>query len=534
MDRVFATHEVVEPESFSDASSHGREPCIPIVSRTQGLQGYTMESNQQLPGGDANEEKLEDEVGEWRDKVEEERRRTARSESSGSPVSPQASPDREHHFPSIALGSSPQRPIGETLFLSTSRHADELDEPSVVESWRNALKEAHNGPPSPPRKTPSTPRPINPRPPVIVLPPSPRSPLSYASNDATPLAHPAQQSRAASYAFGSSFSSSAVECHALASDFSLFHGDAVNPAALPLPNVPTDYVFPDQRGRASFSSQPISPPQSQPSSPSLEPTTVFPASSTPSSFSGLPSPLVASPPPPAVKKTLHPPPPPLKHSSSSGESLIDLYSFGAVEKAPNGIEHDSDVKQDEEGEGGEVKVERLEKEIARLQYEREALAHQLKEAEERKSFEGFLREKGVDPTTLSSPILFLPSSFSRLSHCPRCTRPLDLPSSSLPSHGQGAEEPAYYPAANPFLRSYGYGSVSGWRDEGFDEPFAGVREAEDENKKERERMQLWADEHWGCLPFLSSSSGAGGGVGVGEGWSGGGGRVRVVALDEWE
>ncbi|GAA6009832.1 hypothetical protein JCM10207_002125 [Rhodosporidiobolus poonsookiae] len=492
--------------SFASVSHDGTEPALPVVGRKTGCEGWINEGGQSLSGaaGEGG-----DEVGAqlaWRMKSLELNRKS--EDEGGPPVSPQASPDPA--FPSIALGGAPHFPASESRYLSTphlatsaalsadyaaahqsptltpssavfslhsrpltvasglvasSRSSDDGDGAQTdvhgdVEGWRASLQLPSN--PSSgcasftPSRSNSLPRPVGPLPPFVLLPPQPALPV-LVTEDATPLADPL-----------------VAATEAAVSTFSLFHCDPVDPQALPLPAVPDDYIFPDQHGRASFSRTP--PPSSSshpgwrkpvPGSPALKPVLVFP--SPPSAFSTIPTPSGSADDKPPGVPTLQLPP--LTSKPSNPDSLLDLYRRGGGSSSEGGPSPDDALER------AQARIRRLEGEVERLTREGEQVGkvNPGSGGAVGAALEAALAEQGLDAST--DLVLLLPSSLSRLSTCPRCARPLSPPSPPEPSY--------YYPSAvaNHFLRS--------------DEAGSGAR------------AQLWADEHWDCLPWL-----AGGGEGV--------------------
>ncbi|GAA5887064.1 hypothetical protein JCM6882_009435 [Rhodosporidiobolus microsporus] len=392
------------PTSFASATHDGSSPSIPVFGRKTGLEGYVDEEGTSMITA-AGEGDVEGCQLAWRMRALELGEKS--EEGGGEAGAATTSPDTS--FPSLSIGTSPHHPVSQSHFLPNAITADDLNTLGAVTQWRAALKEAHKTPTPTAPHSPSlpslaiSPDKLSSPPSLFLLPPScEHSPHSSLAGGATPLARPEP----------------VKELVSLSSDFNLHHGDVLDPGALPLPDVPTDYVFPDANGRASFSSEPFSPPPygfgraemdttstPPPSSPPLPPVKVIP--SPPSAFSASSSATGASPLPPlALSASLFPPS--LKQKASNPESLIDLYRRDGSRRESFGEE-----------EGDEAQVGEYEDEAARA-FEREM------ETERRVQGEAFgnAASEFAGKYGVELPILLLPASFSANSNCPYCLLPL--------------------------------------------------------------------------------------------------------------
>ncbi|GAA6030677.1 hypothetical protein JCM8097_006267 [Rhodosporidiobolus ruineniae] len=460
----------LSPSSFDTASSGGSEPAIPVYGRKTGVEGYIAEEGSGMRGdgsaasasGSSGEESEREVTPEEEELDKMERRKLSRRiEAEKARVSEELRISVELHgeahmkplaaqavtslaYPSINLGGAPHLPASQSLFapiplpkdgdLDIQRRADTVDE------WRAALRDAHQvSVPTRPASegsnsalataTTSTPKPVVTKPslPVLVLPPPFPPTCKASSQQSTPVAHDFQPSFPP---FSFPFSGSAASSPAasiVGDPFQLFHPDlTTDPGKLPLPDAPGagDYVFPDGRGRASFSSE----------------------STIGGGGGGRSESRSRSRSPGTKEKATTLAPPALGHKASNPESLSDLY------------------RRPEEDEGEQEKAEEEKRGRPCGMVAAASDAGDSDEDEEGKEVEQKQVVEAVDPA--KHILLSLPPSLAHLSHCPRCHRPLSPIRSSSPS--------AY---------------------------------AADEHDGEKAKLQLWAEEHWNCVPWVAGGEG---------------------------
>ncbi|GAA5833463.1 hypothetical protein JCM11251_003502 [Rhodosporidiobolus azoricus] len=377
--------------TFSSLSHYGGTSSIPAFGRKAGMEGYVDEKGTSLigPPGEGKGEVVGSQLA-WRMKALD-----LQDKNGLVAVAPASTANTS--LPSLF-------PPAATPLRSSSCGA------VAVAQWRSALKEAH--------RTPTPTRPGSPLLPSLELPdrlysappvfPCPSScdvpPEQSLVQGPIPLARPADQI-----------------VH-LANDFSLHHNDLVNPASLPLPDVPTDYIFPDSNGRASFSREPFSPPAfhpagaerdlptippTEPASPPLQALEVLP--SPPSVFSSVPSPNAPSalPPPASAFASLQPPQ--LGNTESPDpESLTER--------------DDKSRRESLERDGSATEVATYEEEAAKAFQAEVEGEKRVRENLFAQAVEPLAREYGIE-----TPLLLLPSSIASHAHCPVCGIALSAP-----------------------------------------------------------------------------------------------------------
>ncbi|BGP21100.1 hypothetical protein JCM10213v2_009280 [Rhodosporidiobolus nylandii] len=442
----------VHLDSYETASALGSEPAEPCYGRKTGLEGFVSEDGQGKASGAGEENDFESEQLAWRMRELEIQ---VNGEDDVLPsASPQASLDSA--YPSVGLHSVSKSPFVPGV---DGNAAGDLKDSRSVEAWRSGLlKDAQ---PAQPVLTPDAPlsakaeskRPPHSLQPLIVLPTThtPRPP----SNDVTPLA-------------SSMNSDVPATARAAVEGFALVRPETFDPSRLPLPDVPDNYVFPDNGGRASFlrvqqpEEQQHAGPQkgettkvsSTPASPALPPTIVYP--SPPSAFSGISTPSIGSPPNgQADERAAYLFPPTLPRPPSNPASLVNLYfdnSPGHASSTASPV-----VEAPLEDVGGAVLLEREREKVAKLEKEllllKALVDSQSREQRKVGEVEAGLLAEGID------------------------TRPLALP-----------PDVSHLASANPFLApdmsaSTGHDRVHG------------------------RGLRVWVDEHWDCLPWLAGQRG---------------------------